>query len=437
MCLKTLKISRHSWSDSDRLASSSRYYDIVIAGGGLGGASLACALIKAGKRILVVESVAFDSDLQPTYDERTVALTYSSRNVFSALGVWDQIEAGGAQPIHDIHVSNRGGFGQAHLSCHDAGTEALGYVIPVRNIGRVLLETLGQGESIEFLCPASVVNARVRQDCCEMEIAHDSETFRVTAELLVVADGGRSQLADKLGYIVNVKAYEQSAVLCIIKTDQPHQGRAYERFLDDGPVALLPHRIDQGAGLSGADGSHFAVVWTTRNTEVNQRLALDDKEFVDLLQSTFGDRAGIFFAPSSRKSYPLSRIRVDRPALKRSVLLGNAAHTVHPVAGQGFNLGLRDVACLVQLVLESGLALGSTEMAREYVRLRRQDSRAVEGFTHALIQVFSNSIAPVAWLRNAGLVAIEHFPPAKRMLLKTTMGLHASPQKLTSGIPFH
>ena len=419
------------------MASNSRHYDIVIAGGGLCGASLACALIKAGKRILVVESVAFDSDLQPTYDERTVALTYSSRNVFSALGVWEQIEEGGAQPIHDIHVSNRGGFGQTRLSCHDAGTESLGYVIPVRNIGRVLLETLDQSEEIEFLCPASVVNARVKQAHCEIEIAHGSETLRATAELLVVADGGRSRLADELGYIVNVKAYEQSAVLCIIKTDQPHQGRAYERFLDDGPLALLPHRMGQGAVRGGADGCHFAMVWTTRNTEVSQRLNLDDEGFVDLLQSMFGNRAGSFSEPSPRKSYPLSRIRVDRPALKRSVLLGNAAHTVHPVAGQGFNLGLRDVACLVHLVSESGLALGSMEMAREYVRLRRQDSRAVEGFTHTLIQIFSNSIAPVSWLRNAGLVAIEHFPPAKRMLIKTTMGLHASPQKLTSGIPVH
>lgn len=419
------------------MASKSRYYDIVIAGGGLCGASLACALVKSGKRILVVESVAFDSGLQPTYDERTVALTYSSRNVFSALGVWEQIEERGSQPIHDIHVSNRGGFGQAHLSCHDVGTEALGYVIPVRNIGRVLLETLAQGEGTELLCPASVVSARVKQACCEIEIAHDSGTLGVTAELLVIADGGRSQLADKLGYMVNIKSYEQSAILCIVKTDRPHQGRAYERFLDDGPVALLPHRIDQGADRSEANGSHFAMVWTTRNTEVNQRLTLDDKKFADLLQYMFGDRAGSFSDPSSRKSYPLNRIHVDRPALKRSVLLGNAAHTVHPVAGQGFNLGLRDVACLVHLILESGLALGSMEMAREYVSLRRQDSRAVEGFTHTLIRTFSNSITPVSWIRNAGLLVIEHFPPAKRMLLKATMGLNASPQKLTSGIPTH
>jgi len=419
------------------LAANSSHYDIVIAGGGLCGASLACALVKSGKRILVVESVAFDSDLQPAYDERTVALTYSSRCVFSALGVWEQIEEAGAQPIHDINVSSRGGFGQTHLSCHDAGTNALGYVIPVRNIGRVLLETLGQSKETEFLCPASVVNARVGQDCCAIEIAHGAETLRVTAELLAVADGGRSMLAEKLGYIVQKKPYEQAAILSVIRSDQPHQGRAYERFLDDGPVALLPHRIDQRAGRSSVAGSHFAMVWTTRNTEVNRRLTLADREFVDLLQSMFGDRAGSFSDASPRKSYPLSRIRVDCPALKGSVLLGNAAHTVHPVAGQGFNLGLRDVACLVHLISESGLVLGSTEMAREYVRLRRRDSRAVEGFTHTLIRAFSNSAAPVSWLRNAGLLAIEHFPPAKRILLKATMGLNASPQKLTSGIPVH
>ncbi len=417
------------------MTPSSRHYDIVIAGGGLCGASLACALSKGGKRVLVVESVALDSDVQPAYDERTVALTYSSRNVFSALGMWGEIEQVGAQPIHDIHVSSRGGFGQTHLSCHDAGQEALGYVIPVRNIGRVLWEALSQSEAIEIQCPASVVNARVEQAYCQIDIVHGSEAGRVTAELLVVADGGRSRLAQILGYAVSTKPYEQSAILSVVRTDQPHHGRAYERFLEDGPIALLPHRINRKSRGPDADACHFAMVWTTRNADVRQRLSLNDEAFVDLLQSAFGDRAGSFADASPRKSYPLSRIRVDCPAMKRSVLLGNAAHTVHPVAGQGFNLGLRDVACLAYLISESGLVLGSTEMAREYVRFRRRDAWAVESFTHTLIQAFSNSMAPVSWARNAFLLAIEHLLPAKRMLLKRTMGLNAMPQKLTSGIP--
>ncbi len=417
--------------------SKSRHYDIVIAGGGLCGASLACALINSGKRVLVVESVSFDSDSQTTYDERTVALTFSSRNVFSALGLWEQMKQNGVQPIHDLHISNQGRFGQTHLSCLDSGTEALGYVILVRNIGSVLWEVLGQSEMIELLCPASVVNARTDQVHCQIEVAQGSKTMSVTAQLLVVADGGRSGLAEKLGYFVNVKPYNQSAILCMIRTDQPHQGRAYERFLEDGPVALLPHRIGHEVNQAIAEARHFALVWTTDNAKVEQRLALKDKEFVDLLQSTFGDRAGSFSDASPRKSYPLSRFRVHYPALKQSVLLGNAAHTVHPVAGQGFNLGLRDVACLAQLIVESDLGLGSTEMAREYVRLRRRDAWAVESFTHTLIQAFSNSMPPISWARNAGLLAIEHCPPAKRILLERTMGLNAIPQKLTSSIPIH
>ncbi|MCY4275421.1 MAG: FAD-dependent monooxygenase [Gammaproteobacteria bacterium] len=409
----------------------------MIAGGGLCGASLACALINSGKRILVVESVAFDATTQTTYDERTVALTFSSRNVFSALGLWEQMEQGGVQPIRDIHVSNQGGFGQTHLSCCDSGTEALGYVIRVRNIGSVLLDVLDQSEEIEFLCPASVINARTDQANCQIEVVHGSKIMSVTAQLLVVADGGRSHLAEKLGYVVNIKSYHQSAILCMIQTDQPHQGRAYERFLPEGPVALLPHHIGTRVGQFASEACHFAVVWTTNNSHVNQRLSLNNKEFVDLLQSTFGDRAGSFSDASIRKSYPLSRFRVDCPALKQSVLLGNSAHTVHPVAGQGFNLGLRDVACLAQLIVESGFALGSTEMAQEYVRLRKRDAWAVESFTHTLIQVFSNSVAPASWARNAGLLAIEFCPFAKKILLNRTMGLNAIPQKLTSSIPFH
>lgn len=412
-----------------------RHFDIVIAGGGLCGASLACALIGSGKRVLVVESVAVNSDLQPAWDERTVALTYSSRNVFSALGLWEQIEAGGAQPIFDIHISNRGWFGQTHLTCGDAGTEALGYVIPVRNLGNVLWHAIERSDEIELQCPASAINVESEGRYCKVEIDDGSETAAVVAELIVVADGGRSQLAQKLGYVVDATSYDHSAILSMVGVDQPHHGRAYERFMDDGPLALLPCCTDQDACPSGKDADCFALVWTTRNNEVEHRLSLDDEQFVDLLQMWFGNRAGNFQAASPRKSYPLSRVRVACPALERSILMGNAAHAVHPVAGQGFNLGLRDVACLVYLILESDLALGSVQMAREYVRLRRWDAWAVEKFTHSLIRTFSSSIPPVAWARNAGLTAIEHLPLVKRSLLRRTMGLNVVPQNLTSGIP--
>ena len=396
---------------------------------------MACALRGAGKRVLVVESAVIGSDSQPAYDERTVALTYSSRNVFSALGVWEQIEKGGAQPILDIHVSNRGGFGQVRLSCKDAGTEALGYVVPVRNIGNVLWEMMNQSDAIEFQCPAKVVSVNVENEYCQVGINHDRAQTQVTADLLVVADGGRSQLAQQLGYAVSDMPYGQSAILSMVRTDRPHRGQAYERFLNDGPLALLPHRIDQGFLQPGGSACDFALVWTVRNRDVAQRLSLNDEEFLDSLQSAFGGRAGNFFEASPRKSYPLSRVRVDCPALKRSVLIGNAAHAVHPVAGQGFNLGLRDVACLAHLITESKFPLGSAEMAGEYVRLRRRDAWAVESFTHALIQAFASSSRPLSWIRNASLAAMEHFPPAKRLLLRSTMGLKAVPQKLTSGIP--
>ncbi|MXZ81514.1 MAG: 2-octaprenyl-6-methoxyphenyl hydroxylase [Gammaproteobacteria bacterium] len=418
---------------ADRREPDAAHYDIVIAGGGLCGASLACALVGSKKRVLVVEPVEIESDLQPTWDERTVALTYCSRNVFSALGVWERIERNGAQPILDIHVSSRGGFGQTHLSCNDAGTEALGYVVPVRELGAVLWETIRQSPEIELECPGSVVDADMEEECCRIGIDRPGGRIAVTAGLLVVADGGRSDLAGTLGIPVREEPYDQSAVLCIVGADRPHCGRAYERFTPNGPLALLPHRIDGGS--PAAEACHFALVWTTRDSDLEERMSLDDAGFVDALQSAFGGRAGNFSGPSERKSYPLTRFRVDSPASGRAVLLGNAAHTVHPVAGQGFNLGLRDVACLAELICESGFAPGSEEMAREYIRLRRRDAWMVESFTHSLIRVFSSPVGPVSAARNAGLVAIEHFPPAKRLLLRQTMGLEATPFKLTSGIP--
>ena len=242
---------------------------------------------------------------------------------------------------------------------------------------------------------------------------------------MVIADGGRSGLAGDAA--LPVTAYTQEALLSIVSTNRPHQGRAWERFSSEGPLALLPLR-----------NNRLAVVWTCLPETLSPRMSLTDGDFIDQLQSAFGDRAGSFSNPTPRKSYPLNRGHLQCPATQRRIVIGNAAHTVHPVAGQGFNLGLRDVAALAELLFDasqSGNDPGDEALLMEYVRLRRRDTFMVSQFTHGLISLFSTDIPPLPLLRSLGLSGIEFMPPVKRFLLHRTMGLSGKQGRLARGLP--
>ncbi len=437
-------VAKHSGNHTEAVDET----DIIIIGGGLVGASLAVALKPSGRNVLLVESVHPQSDRQPSYDERTVALTHSAKLIFSAMGVWENIQAIQAQPILDIHISNRGHFGQTHLSHKDARTDALGYVVPTRVLGKVLWAQLTRHRNTRIACPAHAKNLQQHPDFCSLEIIHAGTSKRINAKLVVVADGGRSSLTqqwqDKTQTDTQTRTqtidYAQSAVLCLVTTDRPHNGRAYERFTVEGPLALLPASSDADRGKH-----RYAVVWTTAQCHVASRMSLADDEFVASLQDSFGDRAGNFSNPSPRTDYPLQRATLSNPASGRVIIIGNAAHTVHPVAGQGFNLGLRDVAELAEIIFnlaDSATAsapakseLGGTSMINAYMQSRRRDTEMVNRFTHALIEVFSNDSKALGFIRNVGLNAMEHCPPARRFLLKRTMGLAGRQSKLALGIP--
>ncbi len=410
-------------------ATAQREYDVVIVGGGLVGASLAVALAPSQKKILVIEPHPPDSARQPSYDERTVALTHTTRVIFQTMDVWEEILSMGAEPILDIHVSSRGGFGQTHLSCKHAGTHALGYVVPTRVIGTILWNRLKDADNIEMACPGRVVKSEPHRDHCQVRYEAGQDLQTVHCRLLVVADGGRSNLLRQHRAEPRTSEYPQSAVLCIVSVDRPHHGRAYERFTDEGPLALLPH--------CPLNGNHrYAVVWTTLNENLDHRLALDDQAFLQLLQSSFGDRAGNFSYPSPRKSYSLKRSTLSRPGLDRTIVIGNAAHTVHPVAGQGFNLGLRDVAELSEIIFNTPEGqVGTPSMIDLYYDSRVRDTRMVSGFTHSLVSIFTSRRLSVSIARNIALNAIEHFPPAKRFLLRRTLGMNGRQPGLALGIP--
>ena len=399
-------------------------YDLVIVGGGLVGASLAVALRDSGLSIGVVERWPLASDNQPSYDERTVALTWSARCIFKGMGIWEAI-SNDAEPIRDIHVSGRGAAGATHLSHRHAGTPALGYVVPTRVIGNALMKAIGESGNIRLLCPAEAVDQVEDADSRRLTVRVGDEPHVLRAPLVVIADGGRSGLAGDAA--MPVTAYPQEALLSIVSTTLPHRGRAWERFCLEGPLALLPL----------AD-NRLAVVWTCLPDTLSMRRSLPDDEFIDHLQSAFGNRAGSFFDPSPRKSYPLGRGHLECPASRRQVVIGNAAHTVHPVAGQGFNLGLRDVAALAELLFEAGRTggdPGSEAMLSEYVRMRRRDTYMVRQFTHGLISLFSADIPPVSIIRSLGLTGIELMPPLKRLLLRRTMGMAGRQGRLARGLP--
>ncbi len=408
-------------------------FDVIIIGGGLVGASLAVALKSSGKRMLLVEPAPPDCDGRPDTDRRSIALTYSSKLVFSAIGVWREIASRKAETIKDIHVSDRGHCGQTRLSHHHAGTDALGYVVPASILGQALWRELRSITGLTLCCPGSVSAINPGPTGCTVTLALPETTRQVTARLVALADGGQSGIADQPGREPRLQEYPQSAILSIVNVDRPHHGRAYERFTDEGPLALLPHST---LGVQGSDQHKYAVVWTTRKANVSARLSLDDPGFAEQLQKTFGDRAGHFSNPCERSVYPLKRLRLRKLFADRAVIIGNAAHTVHPVAGQGFNLGLRDAAVLAEAIHQCpDHELGSQAMLKKYAASRTRDIRMVDCFTHGLITLFTHHSTGVCLARNLGLTVIGHLPPAKRFLLKRSMGMAGKQSPLTLGLP--
>jgi 2-octaprenyl-6-methoxyphenol hydroxylase len=402
-------------------------YDILIVGGGLVGASLALALARSELHIGIIESQQWRLSSAPAYDDRTLALAYGSRRIFEAMGLWPAIaERAGATPIRRIHISDRGHFGIARLDAADAGIEALGYVVETPGLGAVLYQALQHSAALEVIAPATMQTLSFANDMAHVHLKRDGIDGTITARLIVGADGGRSQVREAVGIGARTKNYGQTAIVANVTPEQVHDHIAYERFTEDGPLALLPMRDNR-----------CTVVWSVRHEQARAMLAWDDELFLRQLQERFGDRLGEFRKAGSRSGYPLILTRVDAHMRARVVLVGNAAHTVHPVAGQGFNLGLRDVATLSQVLVEAlrdGHDIGHLGVLAQYTRSRRRDTRAVSGFTDGLIRVFANSLPPLVVARDIGLIAADLLPPLKRALIRRTSGLAGPLPRLARGL---
>jgi 2-octaprenyl-6-methoxyphenol hydroxylase len=406
-------------------------YDIVIVGAGMVGASLACALANSSYRIALLETKPFGRSEQPSYDERSVALAYGSKNILSALNLWPCIE-NCATPIRAIHVSQRGSFGVVRLSCTDADVDALGYVVANHALGRCFYQTLAGGTHLTVITPArledlSVGSTGVRLSVTGLPEQTGQRTGELTTRLVVAADGSASRVRDLVGIKIRRAEYGQTAIVTTVTPERAHQGIAYERFTDTGPLALLP-----------MDGGRCSVVWVTLDHDLDTIINLDDARFLNRLQERFGYRLGRFKNVASRHVYPLSLITARDVAASRVVLLGNAAHSLHPVAGQGFNLALRDVAVLAELLCAPTAEEqdpGGEKILNQFARWREVDLIKTIRFTDTLARIFTNPLGLIARPRGLGLLALDFFPPLRRALARYGMGITGRLPRLAAGVP--
>jgi 2-octaprenyl-6-methoxyphenol hydroxylase len=407
------------------MMNTSHDTDIVIAGGGLAGATLALALARCVPelRVTVVESFplsveAVPESYQPSYDARSTALAWGSRLIFEQLGLWSRLSEH-AMPIRHIHVSDRGHFGATRLHAKDHQQEALGYVADNRWMGLCLMRELFE-TGVTWDAPAAVTDMQPLEDGVKVMLGEGDQTRSLTAQCLVIADGGRSGLREKLGFRVKEQAYGQHALIANVSTSESHGHTAYERFTDAGPMALLPH------GSVGQAETTSALVWTLDGDTLDDLLAQNEAERCRRLQARFGWRLGRFTRIGECSHYPLTLQTVDESVRPGAVLVGNAAHTLHPVAGQGFNLALRGLMALVEQfrrAVSEGQSPGSLTVLNRYQARHRQDWKQTAQFSDSLIGIFGQSTPAVAAARDIGLTGLDLLPGAKRWFGRRAMGL--------------
>jgi 2-octaprenyl-6-methoxyphenol hydroxylase len=398
-------------------------HDVLIIGGGLVGASLAIALDGAGLRVALVEAAPPRVDLQPSYDERNLALARATVNALTALGVWAHVGAR-ATPIRKIHISRQGEFGAVRLDAHKHGADSFGAVLPARELGNGLQARLDACRELVRYAPAKLEAIDAHADAVVATLLMGDQKREARTRLLVGADGTTSFVRSALGIQTENVDYAQTAFVTTL-TAQRVLECAYERFTADGPVALLP----LGERRAG-------VVLTVPSADAERVAALDDGGFVDLLHERFGWRLGRLARPGWRVSYPLRRVQASRLVAPRCVLVGNAAQTLHPIGAQGFNLGLRDALTLAELLADdarSRVDPGDATLLADYAERRREDRQGTIAMSDGLVRLTGNEAPPLKLLRSLGLLALDRIAPLQAVLARRGMGFRGSVPRLALG----
>ncbi|QOW46840.1 MULTISPECIES: 2-octaprenyl-6-methoxyphenyl hydroxylase [Acinetobacter] len=400
--------------------------DVIIVGGGMVGLSLALMLAKSNIAVKLLEAIKYpnyeDGTVAPyhsSFDARNTALSRRTVQIYQKLGLWAALQEH-ATPILEVHITEQGSFGKARLKADEEKVESFGQVIENAWLGRVLLSQVRQQPLIELIDGVQVTSLTQDQDEVYIEATRgEAYIHSLKAKLVIAADGRDSFCRQALGVGVDVHDYEQVAIVTAVQTSKPHNQVGFERFSHLGPLALLP--------LPGE--CRRSVVWpVTKGTEHEWLGEENDQHFLDALQKTYGDRAGKFIKTGKRFSFPLSQVLAHKQAVGRVILMGNAAHTIHPVAGQGFNLCMRDADVLVRYLnqqIANAQDLGEPEMLKAYEQARLADQKRVIKFCDSVVRGFSNQNPVLKILRNTGLVAFDVIPGIKPLVANYAMGLKA------------
>ncbi len=388
-------------------------YDLLIVGGGLAGNCLALKLANSGLRIAIIEANTRAQLQAAPSGDRALALAAGTALMLETFNAWQGISHA-ATPIKHIHISDRGHFGKTRLSAEKEKITALGYVITARELENHISRLVDEA-SIEVISPARVVGLMSGDKQIHVTLKQGNDSLNLSAKLLVGADGGYSSVRQLLDIPQQSVDYGQTAIVTTVNLSLSHQNTAFERFTSSGPLALLPLTKNQSA-----------VVWT-RSTEDAEALMLgNEADFLTELQSCFGFKLGAFSLAAPRRAFPLSLIRAEKMLAERAVIIGNAVHQLHPVAGQGFNLGLRDVVSLADKLIEQhqlNADIGAKEFLNSYANSRNKDHDKTINFTDTVVKVFSNEWLAMALIRNIGLTLLDHIPSVKHLLTRHAMGL--------------
>lgn len=415
-------------------------YDVVIAGGGMVGVSLSIALSVANENlsILLVDNFSLEKSVNsvessdpiyhPSFDARPTALSASSIDIFESLGVLGELSTY-AEKIKTVHVTDKGGIGSTILDAKEEQKDFFGYVIENHWLGAVLFSNLQKKKNITFLTESLVERITPKSGYISLSVSSlktekkNNKPLNINSKLVVVADGSNSNLRENLGIGKSISNYKQQAVITNIQTELPHNGCAFERFITDGAIALLP-LIDIPNSKNRS-----ALVWT---------IPVDDKsfdyinskedEFMNHLQDKFGDRLGKIQRIGVRKSYPLRQLLSEEIVRQNIIIMGNAAHSLHPIAAQGFNLCLRDIATLSELVRTASKGdknIGSLELLNEYAELQIKDQKRTINFSEKLIDIFGSKKSSIKFARNFGLLLLDSFPPLKKYFSDKASGISA------------